>query len=226
MRLIRTQKNFELIIKALYCLDSMISNGFVDDNLWAKIKTKHVNILKHLTQNKSRNKYDNYVYDTFDCFIRNKHFIHIRVNIIAKSSVNKQMRELIMNPIDSWKDANYAKGVKIAPRRRKERANLFKRKLFDIFKFAKKVMLQTCYEDYLWKISLWSVLDIIKRCSLDEIILELGLQKDYKKLLKIYPISKELIKKYKEANYDISKKLIQNTGFEHGRVWCIISRKG
>jgi len=103
--------------------------------------------------------------------------------------------------------------------------NLFKRELLDIFKFTKKITLRLYTGSYIrYRISLWSLLSMIRKSSLEQIILELGKQSDYDDLLLIYPISSELKSAYNEANYNLSD-LIQGTGMDGEEVWCQISYK-
>ena len=76
----------------------------------------------------------------------------------------------------------------------------------------------------IWRISLLSLLRIIRGSSLDEIVLQLGEQNEYEKVSKICPLSSTLKEKYNEAGYKISD-MIQNTGIKHKYVWCVISKK-
>ena len=111
---------------------------------------------------------------------------------------------------------------------------IFNKELFNVFKYTKKITLNLWdyhyededdeYKERLYSISLWSLLSVIRETSLEEIILELGEQKYYNKLLSIYPISFELKRAYNDANYNISD-LVPNTGSSGDYVWCMISLK-
>ena len=82
----------------------------------------------------------------------------------------------------------------------------------------------TTVNSKLCRISLWALLDVIKQTSLELVNVQLGLQKEYDKLKKVYIISSELKAKYNEENFEISD-LMPNMGVKSLYIWCVISRK-
>ena len=228
--MIKGHRNYQNVTQTLYCLDAMLSNNYVADKMWKQIDSKHIKILRHLIGTElnlngdgnidcDNRIHDDYVYDTFNCFIRNKHQIHIRVPAIATSDINEQMRDLIMHSL--------ALDKKPYPRKSRDSAdftNLFKKELVQIFKYTKNIRFDLNVGPIISRISLWALLSIIKESKLDGLVLELGKQQHYNILRSIYPISTELKEKYLESNYEISE-LIQNSGRGNNRVYCKISSK-
>ena len=110
IRLIQSHKNYEIIMKLLYCLDGMISGFALHKDAWDKIGKRHINTSRLLIENQKK-EYDNshtdkYIMDTFNNFIQNKQHIHLWLDSINKSFVHRKMRELIMNPMEqeaNWK---------------------------------------------------------------------------------------------------------------------------
>ena len=100
---------------------------------------------------------------------------------------NKKMINLIMHPLH--RDNN-----KI-PRDKGDMTNLFKLELLQIFEYAKKMVFDFMETAGKFRISLYSLLSIIRQSSLDEITLRFRIG---------YAITTELKELYSEANYDIS----------------------
>ena len=222
IRLISSNKNFEAITQTLYCFDAILSNAEVAEEVWKKIGSSEVNILRHLISNylNNNNDYkkivDSYIYNTFHAFITNKKEIKIKIWRMQYSEVNKEMIDLIMNPLES----DYPRIA--SPRSSFSNINLFKKELLQIFKYAKKIIF---YTDTQYRICLYSLASIISGSSLDQIILELGEQRFYDDYIsKQYVITSSLRSKYNDINYNISD-LIQESGEKKRRVWCIISAK-
>ena len=171
---------------ALCLLDIMLSDDDVDGIL-ERIKKKHINILVHLMKYYKNNDddklTDDYVYDTFQCFVNNKQHIYVNYGNMTKKEISR-VRELIWNKMEKDRTA----------RSEFDETNLFKRELFQLFKFTKKLTLFYIDE---YQISLWSLLSLIKETSLEQIILEYG--------FKDYVLTSDLEKKYGDTGYDISK---------------------
>ena len=213
-----TSKNFEKLIKILYCFDSITSGQWVDDKLWNNMTKSDVNILSHLFDiycSKEHNrKYDGYIYQTYQCFIKHKQQIHIRLYYI--DDINEDMRNLIMHPMeDDDKSIGRICG---------DVTNLFRKKLLEIFHYATKIVFDLSDYNYVYRISLESLLSIIEKSSVEEIVLVLGYQSDYNKLCSIYPLSEELKERYNKAKYNISD-LKQKAGYNNQRVVCVISKQ-
>ena len=215
--------NFANITKLLFCFDIILSGGFAEAQIWSEIQQKHVKILKHLIDlqlkdegNANKKKLHSYIYDTFNALIRNKEEIHISTGQIMAQEANQEMIDMILHPIE--REAKNVESVTDNPRGRGDMSNLFKKDLLRIFKYTPKIVMVL---DPYYKISLWSLLSVIEQSSLQEIVLQIGEQHYYDKLMKIYPVTTELRERYSEANYNIG--FIQNTGPWQSYVNCVIS---
>ena len=185
IRLIQSNKNFKTIITALYCLDQIISGDYMSEESWNGINKEHINILMHFIgfvsslDDNDNQKYDNYIYQTVNCFIQNKRQININLYKINKDFVNSKIRDLMMHSLEEEDEDK--KDFVLSSRDVFDPTNLFKRELLDIFKFTKKITLRLYHEyrklKYRYRISLWSLLSMIRKSSLEQIILELGKQK-------------------------------------------------
>ena len=217
IRLMQNNKNFEQLIKILYCFDSITSGIDIDYELGKKITKSDVNILKHLFDIKcskqDSRKYDGYIYQTYQCFIKHKQQIHINMWFIE--DINEDMRNLIIHPIKN----DYESVVRSCG----DVTNLFRKKLLEIFHYATKIVFDLSSLSFRYRISLESLLSIIEKSSVEEIVLVLGKQEYYNKLCSIYPLSEELKERYNKANYNISD-LKQNAGSNNKYVVCVIRK--
>ena len=216
VRLISNSKNYESVMKSLSCLDAMMSGG-IDSNYWKSITDSHIQIIKHLMEShgetEKKHLLDQYIYQTFDCFIRSKHEIEVNALSLSNKKANKKMVNLMMHPMERREYGEY-KG-----RDKYEMTNLIKREFLSVFTSINKIFLDMRYNT----ISLYSLLRVIEGLPLETVIVQLGYQYEYDKFKEIYLISTELEEKYNTANFDISLK--ENTGYDNDYVWCIITRK-
>ena len=222
IRLISNNKNFERITQSLCCLDSLVSNSFINEKVWKKIGIEDVNILRYLigdniTDNNHNNNnndngiiYDNYIYSTWECFLRNKQQIVISMPNMEESYVNAEMRDLIMHSLE-FEGYPY----KDKPRDLGDYTNLFKKQLFQIFCYTKNIKFIT---DRYSRISLWTLSEIVSGSGVHEIYLQIYGSYDF--VRRQYPISPLLVEKYAEINYNIS-----DLKREGDYVICIISLK-
>lgn len=234
IRLLSNKKNYESIIRVLYCLDAIISNVSVHAETWRKIGDKEIMILKHFIDYQLNDNvqkiFDSYIYDTWNCFILHKREICMNLSYVFHQNSNKKMINLLMQGLEIEDRAN----PKNQPREVHDLTNLFRKELLQIFKYATKMIFglsqyQSTISDEVdtYKISLWSLLSLIKQTSLKTIILVLGGKEQYYQLVQIYPISLELKAKYSTFGYKISN-LIQKqewNGPNHVQtIQCIIEK--
>merc|ERR1712228_555751 len=97
---LQTKQNFESFIKPLYYLDAMITaKNFTFSNFKPGKNAKGV--LKHLFKWKMGQnpepKMDNYLYETFEAFIRNKE--QIMIDLANLNLAKESMYKLIMHSI-------------------------------------------------------------------------------------------------------------------------------
>ena len=172
IRIIESAKNYESVIRALGFLDNFLSDTIIEDSITEQTKQNYRNILLHLIANylkESNHKItDHYIYDTFACFCKNKQELYVDL-FKLKSGLFSGIQGVFFG-------FDY----------------LFEIELFQVFKFAKKITLDWARQ---YRISLLSLLSIIKRTSLQKIILLNGFQD--------YEIASDLAEKYGESGYEI-----------------------
>ena len=221
IRLLKSQKNLRFIVNLLYVLDGIISNGWIHPNMWKKIDKMHIKVLQHLmkyegfgdeNQDKSVMDLDPYIYESWGCFIQSKQHLHIRLHALDMGTfINREMTDLIMHSIvKDWEWGNEARDAG-------DMTNLIKAETLKVFKYTRQITLRLSR----FRISLQSLLSLIKHYNLERIDLVLGLQKDYDKLCKIYNISLTLKEAYNAQNYEITD-LLQNVGPNNIYVGCTI----
>ena len=214
IRVIESRSNFQLIITALYYLDTILSGGGSKDSIDLKmIKTKHIEIIQDLINGTRKNVNilnDKYIQETFSCFRDGKR--SITLNITSVPHWKREIKDLIMYKIDEdW----------YKQRDDGDMSNLFKRELIDTFPNLKELTIKTNGRHYTFSLS--SLLSIITGSSLNKIILELAEQDYYNNIKKLYGISSMLRRAYNSVNYEISD-LEQNTGKGNEFIWCRITR--
>ena len=100
VRLLQTKQNFESFIQPLYYLDAMLTARANMNNLKPGKNAKEV--IEHLFKWKlgqnPEPKMDNYLYETFEAFVRNKE--HIMIDIEYLSYAKESMYKLIMHSIE------------------------------------------------------------------------------------------------------------------------------
>ena len=206
IRLIDGTKNFQSIIGALYYLDLAISGL---EMRGIKAGKKWIDIIKHLfnvrTSKKEQDitKYDNYIYSIFNSFVKQKR--KLKFNIYRLSGCNRDFRNVIMG-----KFVKFDGSIKSMVNDR-DNANLPKKELFTIFDNVDEMELNLYHPDYLYPISLVSLLSIIKsNPSLQKVVrIILGYYKDESKIRSLYSISRDcdfdskIQTAYQNAGYSI-----------------------
>ena len=187
VRLIRSNKNFEEIMTALSCLDMMMSTE-IYPGFWKKIKQKHVKIVKHLfSKSAAENQFDEYIYETFECFIRSKQQIIVNVPDLNLEEVNDEMRKLMMHRIEPDEKAKSGRNG-YGPRRGEDMTNLIKKEFLNTFKYVKKIQFNICDHYNLYRIGLGSLLKIMNGTQIQEVILQVGkTEMDHFASSKVYP---------------------------------------
>ena len=235
IRLMKENRNYRHIIKALLALDAMVSGQTMDQELFRGITNKDVELLKHLYDHyslKSDNKkYDDYIYRTYNCFIRHKQ--HIDINLFnlhhnrfrqGAIKVNEDLKNWIMNTTENGGPRRYDGDL----------TNLFKWQLFEIFNHATSIKFDLKCNDA-FSISLESLLWTIQGSSVEKIHLILGIDDDddydgdfyYNTYWsKAYPFDSPLYtvkETYANAGYEIGG-LIRHTGSNGQELHCIITK--
>ena len=203
IRLIQDNKCFELIVGALYCLDNAISRSIYG----IKWDNKFIGIIRHLFDvKKAKNgedimKYDNYIYSTFDCFVKQKRKMMLRMGDLEGCYTD--LRNLIfgeIKKIDASDDIARMKTIVNGA----DDDNLPKQELLIIFDNVQELMVHLFHRGYFYPISLLSLLSIIKsHPSMEMVNIYLGSAKHNDLIRSLYSLSSSLKAKYKNAGYSI-----------------------
>ena len=214
---------FNRVINAIFALDCLLTG----QNMPMKLSIKHVQKVAVLMENAidpKGMKFNNYLYETFQSYIKSKTSIIIDLAWLDHESTSKQIAKIIMNTVEEG-DVYRVAG---------DMTNLFKVEMLKIFTNVKIIRMVLCDEDDIYVVSLESLLGVIKFFQLDKIILVVGeyyyaededlyWKECVDRIKQLYPITTELEKRYDEQNYRI--KIKHKTGTENQQSWCIIEKK-
>ena len=223
IRLIEETKNFKLIIGALYYLDAALSGRNMMNR--REVNKKWTGIIKDLfaqtTSEKVENtkKYDNYVYSSFDCFV--KHKTKLVFNLECLLCCNLNFRNLVLGQllkISGWEDIALIKEML----KNRMDMNLPKKQVLTIFHNVQQLELDLNNYPYLHVISLSSLLSNIRShpsLKMVGITLGYGRYNDSLRSLYSYALSPEMRRKYENAGYNI------HLEERMGDIYCVIKRK-
>ena len=216
-------RNFKKTMDTFFALDSMLNGQQMPIKLSKKEEGKLIDLLKYALNVSTMKKFDQYIQNTFQSYIKNKKNIILDLCWFDHESVNKNIRKVIMNPLEEG-DIIRDDG---------DMTNLFKLDMLKIFENVKTIKMILCYfEGETYVVSLVSILIILESFSLDKLTLviadfsesfEYELEREIERVEKLYAITPELEKKYNEQNYDI--KIVHKTGENNEKSWCIIEKK-
>ena len=224
IRLIKESQNFQVIIGALYYLDMAISGM---EMYVIKFNIKWIGIIKDLfdfiISEKEENilKYDNYIYSTFKCFVKQKTKLVFVPDALSFGNID--FRNLIMGQLvktDANEEIERMKGMICDI----NDSNLPKKQVLTIFENVQQLDLDLYEEDGLYIISLLSLLsNIISHSSLKMVRIRLGYYKYNWKIRSLYSISKEMERKYENVGYNIhlNEKKIDGDVY----IYCVIKIK-
>ena len=203
----------------MYYLDLVISGRDIAD---IEVNAEWIAIIKHLFGKKiSENpqiisKYDDYIFSTFECFIKQKdelRFDMYWLSVCDTDFVNLIMNELIK--IDARQDIATMKVVVNG----EDDTNLPKKEVLSIFENVQILELDLFDPDYLYIISLSSLLSIIiSHPSMEMVRILLGHHTYNHKLRSLYSLSMEMKIKYENVGYTIDLKE------EQQYIVCVIKR--
>ena len=200
IRLVESNQNFEFILESLRCLDALVSD-WNNRIFWSSVTDKHLKTVLHFMDyfgsSKAKTRvFDDYIYVLFQCFIRNKQELYLNMEVIYKEEMARKLAHpFIMHNIEY--------GRSDRPRNQFEATNLWKRELFNIFKFANKITMDL--DECQFTISLWSLLGTIDGTEMQQVIMKVGSNDKQYKYDQVYLISSELEEKYHAANFGIEK---------------------
>ena len=223
IRLIKDNKNFESIIGALYYLDMVISGMYM-----SKIRenAKWIAIIKYLfdvlisKKEEDIIKYDNYIYSTFACFVKQKTKLEFHISQIS-NYCSEDFRNLI---IGEFKEIDPQETDIVTIRSMINDGDIInfpKKEIFNVFHNVEESGLSLFSRHYLYPISLSSLLPIIKSNPSLKLIRILLVNSPPGEL---YGISTDLRAKYENAGYSIH--LEEKKGLYYGSgIYCIIKNK-
>eukprot|EP01083_Nonionella_stella_P059342 155223_1 len=165
IRIRATKQNFETFVACLYYLDVMLTGGDIYDLPWdMKLTHDDIFIIKCLINNalnpqQEKKSFDNYIHSTFAAFIRGKKQIVFSLHDLINA--HQEIRDLFMNEIKKEDEMGELEDNKLC--------NLFKPKLFKIFKNAKSIVIDC---DAYYTLSMIGLLSLVECCHLDKVIIK------------------------------------------------------
>eukprot|EP01084_Bolivina_argentea_P038061 70380_1 len=209
IRLCQTNENFCKFIIPLFYFDAMLTGGNMRD---LKINSAQCNVILSLIKWKltqqTDKKFNKYVYDTFECFCRNKKKISLKFDELV--SADQEIVNLIMHNIEAGYDQ---KGEF-------EQTNLFRKQLFDIFPNLQTVVLQTSCGPYeFYSFSLFGLLKLIHSTQFKQIIIKARYTENW--ITSLWSSSASIIQeKYNQHDVHI---WIKHVSFQYGEEdWLMV----
>ena len=184
-----------------------------------KVNVKWIRIIKDLFNEKEENirKYDDYVYSSFQCFVKHKRKLKIVMPYL--SECNMYFRNMIMGQlvkVDISEDIEIMKGMINGMKG----INLPKKQVLRILHNIQQLELDLYdyIDNKLYIISLSSLLsNITSHPTLNMVKIRLGYAS---KIRSLYSLSQEMTRKYEKVGFDIN--LEQD---EYNNIYCMIKRK-
>lgn len=101
IRIIKRNLNLEKVIKAITVLDNCISYKLFREisgsyGYGLKLRT----LFDYILYGKKEKKWHQYVYDTFQCFVRNKTMVHINIDYLVHLVKDEELLSLIFHKLE------------------------------------------------------------------------------------------------------------------------------
>ena len=158
--MIESSKNYEDVFGAMCLLDQCLSNEKPEQKY---ISGKYIKILRrlldHKLDEKEERKFDEYIYDTFDCYINHKQKFEINFDLVnsVKNKDKLDKLNVIFCSLVMKKDKIRGKD---------DFANLLRKELFTIFTNVAEMRIDV--NEY-WTISILELLSVIESTSLQQV---------------------------------------------------------
>ena len=152
IRIIENNLNLEKVIRAITALDNIISNKI---NGWFKISSDsgYVDLLSvlfvHILSGKKKKKLNEYVFDTFQCFVKNKRKINIDIHNLTYYVKDEGLLNLIFDE-DLMNEEILT--------------NLIRPQIFKIFDNVQQITISSYYYGF----SLFGFLSLIKNTKINK----------------------------------------------------------
>eukprot|EP01084_Bolivina_argentea_P150987 263599_1 len=192
IRIIKTQQNFGVFMRPLFYLDAMITAAIDIEDIEARPGDKKIlsSLLKWKLKQKTKLKFNKYIYNTFDCFCQNKREISLDLHALSKA--NGKMVNLILDKND-----------------------LPRKQIFDIFENAKHIVIQSSdYNGWIsYELPLLKLLSLLESISFEQVIVKTtrGLFEPDSWISSLWLSSswRNIREKYTEKNFNISMKQVK-----------------
>merc|ERR1712228_38342 len=192
IRLTKTRENFETFFVSLFYFDAMVTAKQGMNNL--KINSNQRGVIKSLIkwrlEQKKDPKMNEYLYQTFDAYTKNKK--QIEINLFYLNDAKESMYNLIVHSLE-----------KVAkPKDENDCVNILQPELPKIFPNVKTVHIDAGYYDYKFPFSLIAFLRLIKSTKWQHVIIK---AKGYNNWIsELWKASESSIKnEYYAASYNI-----------------------
>merc|ERR1712228_337442 len=193
IRLTKTKENFETFFVSLFYFDAMVTAKRGMSKL--KINNKQIGVIKSLIkwrlEQKKDPKMNEYLYQTFDAYTKNKKQIEINFDFL--SYAKESMYNLIVHSLEE----------NAKPKDENDTVNLVKAELGKIFQNVKTVHINAGYNDHQYPFSLIAFLRLIQSTKWQKVSIKAkAIDNDW--ISELWKESESSIKnQYYSANYDI-----------------------
>merc|ERR1712228_462240 len=188
IKLLKTKQNFESFIAPLYYMDAMLTAASKFPKYTKNAKGVIDHLFKYKLGQNPKPRMDNYLYETFDAFIRNKE--HIAINLEYLSQAKESMYKLIMHSIErnnNLKDDS-------------DKTNLIRPVLAEIFSNVKTIHIEALSHSF----SLVGFLSVLQESEWKQVTIT---SFSYGWISKLWQSSKResIEKEYQSTNYKIEQ---------------------
>ena len=194
-----------------------------------KVNVKWIGIIKHLfnvamsREEKHITRYDNYIYSTFECFVRQKTKLEIKMGRLWQ--VNHGFIKLIIGKLEIAGPERDNATIRSMVND-EDNINLPRKEIFNVFDNAQELGLNLHHQYGLFPISLSNLLSNIKyNDSLHTITIRLVSPAKHTHLRELYGISWELERRYRNAGHSIHLEYSISEHNYGGGIYCIIKKK-
>ena len=204
--MIQSRLNLEHLIVPINILDNIISINIDSDNkifvnpLNAKILKELFNYQLHVNggsdlEKEFKIKFNQYVYDTFSCFINHKEEILINIAKLAKYAMDKEILNLIFYELDC--DVTDEDIINT------NNKNLVKPKFLRIFKNVNRLDIWTKDNENEYRLSFLSLLSIIKNTWIETVQISAEGEETWLEELSLSSSFIDIVEKYKNAGFEL-----------------------
>ena len=161
IKLIKSCSNLGSLIRAITILDNCISgnvNHYISEYEYGK---KLSALFNYFINGKLENKWNKFVYDTFECFIKNKKRMDIDIDKVSRYVGDQDLLNLMFHSLNADSTAIMDE---------KDSTNLIKQSMFEIFENVEEINIQSNEHSF----SLFGFLEIISETKITKVTITAG----------------------------------------------------